>query len=119
MLITKLAKTGVIATTLSLVVMRTSTVPATTTVCSTEASRLHHYGDKGSIRFTTPRADPDSITDAVKVFADKNGFSYSSAGGFDPYKKPAFRSLDWWPLSSHSGHDHRAGCSYQTSTWST
>jgi hypothetical protein len=94
MVIAKLVKISVITTTLSLVMMGASRVLATTTICSKEASRLHHYGDKGSIGFTTPRADPDSITDAVKAFADKNGFSYSSVGGFDPYKKPTFRSLD-------------------------
>jgi hypothetical protein len=94
MSIAKLLKSSVISAALCLWVMGTGRVLATTTVCSREASRLHHYGNKESIRFTTQSADPDNITEAVKAFADKNGLSYSSVGGFDPYKKPAFRSLD-------------------------
>lgn len=94
MLIAKLLKTSVISAAACLWLMGTGRVLATTTICSKEASRLHHYGNKEAIRFTTPSADPNTITDAVKAFADENGFSYSSVGGFDPYKKPAFRSLD-------------------------
>jgi len=94
MLIAKLLKTSVISGAACLWVMGTGRVLATTTICSKEATRLHHYGNKETISFTTPSTDPNSITDAVKAFADENGFSYSSVGGFDPYKKPAFRSLD-------------------------
>lgn len=65
MLNAKLLRTGVISAAFTLAVMGTGGVLATTTICSKEASRLHHYGNKESIRFTTPSADPDNIAKAT------------------------------------------------------
>ena len=61
---------------------------ATTTVCSNSAAKRYHYGENATLKFRTRLADPESITDAVKRFAQGNNLSYSSVGGFDPYKDP-------------------------------
>jgi len=74
MLIVKLLKSSVISAALCLWVMGTGRVLATTTVCSREASRLQHYGNKESIRFTTQSADPDNITDAVKALLTRTAY---------------------------------------------
>ena len=37
---------------------------------------------------------PESFTDAVKAFAQVKKFSYTSDGGFDPYKQPPQKSLN-------------------------
>jgi hypothetical protein len=79
---------------ISLIAAGTDRALATTTVCSNEASKLHHYGDKRTLKFKTPSASPESITDQVKVYAAKNDLSYSSVGGSDPYTKPALESLN-------------------------
>lgn len=66
---------------------------ATTTVCSNSAAKRYHYGEKATLKFRTPLADPESITDAVKRFGQGNNLSYSSVGGFDPYKDPPLKTL--------------------------
>ena len=66
---------------------------ATTTVCSNAAANRYHYGEKATLKFKTPGVGPESITDAVKSFAEGNRLSYSSVGGFDPYKQPPLKSL--------------------------
>jgi hypothetical protein len=66
---------------------------ATTTVCSDAAAKRYHYGEKATLKFKTPGVGPESVTDAVKSFAEGNMLSYSSVGGFDPYKQPPLKSL--------------------------
>lgn len=66
---------------------------ATTTICSDEEAQAHRYGIKASKKFILPSADLDSITGAIKEFAEANGFTYSSVGYTNPSRTPAFRSL--------------------------
>ena len=77
-----------------LIIGLTSTAVATTTVCSKSAYKRYHYGQKASLRFDVGRQGPESITNEVKVFAARNGLSYSSVGGHDPYKEPPLETLD-------------------------
>jgi hypothetical protein len=70
-----------------------STLVATTTVCSTSASKQYHYGRKASLRFDVGRQWPESITSEEKEFATRNALSYSSVGGHDPYKNPPLETL--------------------------
>jgi hypothetical protein len=70
-----------------------SVAEATTTVCSEQASKAHHYGQKATVKFQVPSVGPDSITELVKAFAAKGELSYSSVGGFDRYEQPELRSL--------------------------
>jgi hypothetical protein len=77
-----------------LLLASTEAAVATTTACSNEASKRNHYGEKATLTFRTPMVGPESITDAVKAFAQVNKFSYSSVGGFDPYKQPPRKSLN-------------------------
>lgn len=72
----------------------TSTAVATTTVCSASAYQRYHYGQKASMRFEIGRLGPESITNDVKEFAARNGLSYSSVGGHEPYKEPPLETLD-------------------------
>ena len=46
------------------------------------------------MRFDIGRLGPESITNEVKEFAARNGLSYSSVGGHDPYKEPPLETLD-------------------------
>jgi hypothetical protein len=76
-----------------LLLTRIEAVVATTTVCSSAAANRYHYGEKATLKFKTPGVGPDSITDAIKSFAQENKLSYSSVGGFNPYKQPPRKSL--------------------------
>jgi len=77
-----------------LMIALTSTAVATETVCSKSAYKRYNYGQKASLRFDVGRLGPESITNEVKDFAARNGLSYSSVGGHDPYKAPPLETLD-------------------------
>jgi hypothetical protein len=81
-----------LAVALSLFALGPGRAWATTTVCSNEAARQYHYGDKRTLKFEIPSADPGSITEQVKAYAANNNLSYSSVGGHDPYKTPPLES---------------------------
>jgi hypothetical protein len=79
--------------TLSFAAMGASTASATETVCLERQWKLYHYGVKAEMRLKAPKPNPDAITDAIKEYALKNGLTYSSVGGFDPYEKPPHKDL--------------------------
>ena len=77
-----------------LIIGPTSVAVATTTICSTSEYKKYNYGQKASPRFDVGRQGPEGITSEVKEFAARNGLSYGSVGGHDPYKDPPLETPD-------------------------
>lgn len=93
MLVNSARSHSLLAVALILFALGPSRAWATSTVCSNEAWRHYHYGDRRTLKFEIPSADPGSITEQVKAYAANNNLSYSSVGGHDPYKTPPRESL--------------------------